>query len=49
MYKVLEEKTDTDEIFFFILKKIHLRHVPFKNMVQMANFMAFGKLEQIEN
>lgn len=29
MYTMLEEKTDTDEIFFLILKKIHLRHVPF--------------------
>lgn len=28
MYIMLEEKTDTDEFFFLILKKIHLRHIP---------------------
>lgn len=45
---MLEENTDTDEIL--ILKKMqHPIWVPFKNMVEMASFLGYRKLKQIEN
>lgn len=47
MYIMLEEKTDTDEFFFNFKENSSKTYT--KNMFQMANFLGFGKLEQIED
>lgn len=48
MYIMLEEKTDTDEFFFFNFKENSSKTYT-KNMFQMASFLGFGKLGQIED